>query len=98
LRQDETAGIAAVELEQDSAGVRVAPGDDGDCDSGKIAAPDQRLDPDARFQPGFHGFGAARLAPARRQWQSNPHGQTVRRSIFRRDRPAHRLDIAAGDP
>jgi hypothetical protein len=46
LRQHRTAlGDAAVELEQYRAGVTIPPGDHGDRDRGKVAPPDQRLDP-----------------------------------------------------
>jgi hypothetical protein len=54
LRQHRAAGGAPVELEQDRAGISIPAGQDGDRDRGKIAAPNQRLDPDPRFQPSFH--------------------------------------------
>ena len=38
-------GNAAVELEQYSAGTAIATGHHGDRDRGKVAPPDQRLDP-----------------------------------------------------
>ena len=54
LRQHRTAlGGAAVELEQYSARIAIAAGHHGDRDRGKIAPPDQRLDPDPRLQPCF---------------------------------------------
>jgi len=46
LRQHRTAlGNAAVELEHYSAGIAIAAGHHGDRDRGKVAPPDQRLDP-----------------------------------------------------
>ena len=54
LRQHRAAGIAAVQLQQDRAGVIVAARHDGNPDRSDIAAADQRLDPDAGLEPRLH--------------------------------------------
>src|SRR5215472_5615498 len=54
LRQYRAAlGAASVELEQDRAGICVASGHHGDRDRGKVAPPDQRLDPNSALQSRF---------------------------------------------
>ena len=98
LRQHRTAlGGAAVEFEQYSAGIAIAAGHHGDRDCGKIAPPDQCLDPYSALQPRFQRGGPPSAALGR-QGQANVDCQSLRLQIFRFDRPAHRLDIAASNP
>ena len=78
LRQHRTAlGDAAVELEQYSAGITIAAGHHGDRDRGKIAPPDQRLDPYPALQPRFQRTGPGSAA-LRRQGQANVDRQSLR--------------------
>jgi hypothetical protein len=98
LRQHRTAlDDAAVELEQDSSGIAIAAGDHGDRDCGKVAPPDQRLDPYSALQSCFQR-PAPGSAALRRQGQAYMDRQSLRLQIFSFDCPAHCLDIAASNP
>ena len=78
LRQHRTALVkTAVEFEQYSAGITIAAGHHGDRDRGKIAPPDQRLDPYPALQPRFQCAGPVSAA-LRRQGQAYMDRQSLR--------------------
>ena len=78
LRQHQTAlSDAAVELEQYSAGITIAASQHGDRDRGKVASPDQRLDPYPALQPRFQRAALASAAVGR-QGQANMDRQPLR--------------------
>src|SRR5260370_32060291 len=69
LRQHRAPGAAPAQLYEDRAGVPIAVRYHGNPDPGTIAAPDQRLDPDPAFEPGFPVWGGPCYS---RDSRSNP--------------------------
>ena len=84
LRQHRTTvRAAAVELEENSSGIRVATGHQRDWDCRKVAPPDQRLDPNLAPQPRFQRSAPLQRSSANgsRTWIANPFGFRFSASI-----------------
>lgn len=78
LRQHRTAlGDAAVEFKQYGTGITIAAGQHGDRDRGKVAPPDQCLDPDPALQSRLQRAGPVSAALGC-QGQANMDRQSLR--------------------